>query len=85
MSKESIGECWTHSIISGLSKPQLKSMLVFLHNFSLCELSRTNLKEKKPVVFTLKVCVLTHESLKNWHNRPESYMDGISLSYTKRY
>ena len=83
MSKESVGECWTHSI-SVLSKPQLKSMLVFLHKLQFMRVSRANFREKKPVVFTVKFCVLTHESLKNWHNRPEPYTNDISQSYTKR-
>ena len=53
ISKELIGECWTYSI-SVLPKLQLKNVPVFLSKLQFIGVSRTNLKEKKPDIFTLQ-------------------------------
>ena len=53
ISKELIGECWTHSI-SVLPKLQLKNVPVFLSKLQFIDVSRTDWKEKKPYFLILQ-------------------------------
>ena len=57
-------------------------MLVFLLKLQFVGVSRANLKEKEPDVFTLRF--LKQEFQRNWPNRLESYINNIKVNPTQK-